>query len=167
MKSHWFLALNNSALKVVSIVKNYSNVGVVLGVNNEVAAKYEWRKDALLITPVFIYMVLHILYSILFPWFTKSIFQLVLVVCVNMLVGWLIFMYKVTSKIRFDVLLGRGVGFMKNVAVTFFVPKLIYEWPQTNLCIIWWKVDKFEALFCRNQRLDKNKNWIDCFFRRK
>ena len=43
--------------------------------------------------------------------------------------GWLIFMYKVKSKIRLDILLGRGAGFMKNVAVTFFVLKSIYEWP--------------------------------------
>ena len=35
---------------------------------------------------------------------------------VRQYVGWLIFMYKVTSKIRFDVLLGGEGGFMKNVA---------------------------------------------------
>ena len=55
-------------------------------------------------------------------------------------------------------------GFMKNVAVTFSVPKSIYKWPQTNLCINWWKIEKFEALFCCNQRFDKNRNWTDCFF---
>ena len=38
-------------------------------------------------------------------------------------VGWLIFMYKVTPKIKFDVLLGGRGGFMKNVAVTFSVLK--------------------------------------------
>ena len=43
--------------------------------------------------------------------------------------GWLVFMYKVKSKISFDILLGRRGGFMKNVAVTFFVLKSIYEWP--------------------------------------
>ena len=40
-------------------------------------------------------------------------------------VGWLIFMKKVTSKIRFDFLLEGGGGFLKNVAVTFSVPKSI------------------------------------------
>ena len=44
-------------------------------------------------------------------------------------VGLLIFMYKVTTKIRFAVLLGGGGGFMKNVAVNFSVPKWIYERP--------------------------------------
>ena len=41
--------------------------------------------------------------------------------------GWLIFMYKVKSKIRLGILLGRGGGFMKNVAVTFFVLKSMYS----------------------------------------
>ena len=41
-------------------------------------------------------------------------------------------MYKVTSKIRLDVLLGEGGGFMKNVAVAFSVPKLIYGCPVTD-----------------------------------
>ena len=50
---------------------------------------------------------------------------------VRQYVGWLIFIYKVTSKIRFDVLLGGGVGFIKNIAVTFSIPKLIYKWPLT------------------------------------
>ena len=52
---------------------------------------------------------------------------------VRQYVGWLIFMYKVTSKIRFDVLLEEGAGFM-----TFSVPKSIYEWSlsaQTVICI--------------------------------
>ena len=48
---------------------------------------------------------------------------------VRQCVGWLIFMCKVKSKIRFDILLGRGGVFMKKVAVTFFVLKSIYEWP--------------------------------------
>ena len=48
---------------------------------------------------------------------------------VRQYVGWLIFMSKVKSKIRFDVLLVRGGGFMDNVAVMFSVPKSIYEWP--------------------------------------
>ena len=43
--------------------------------------------------------------------------------------GWLIFLYKVKSKIRIGILLGRGGGFMKNVAVTLSVLKSIYEWP--------------------------------------
>ena len=42
--------------------------------------------------------------------------------------GWLIFVFKVKSKTRFDILLGRGDGFMKNVAEMFSVLKLIYEW---------------------------------------
>ena len=46
---------------------------------------------------------------------------------VRQYLGWLIFMYKVKSKIRFDILLGRGGGFMKNVAVMFSVLKSIYE----------------------------------------
>ena len=46
--------------------------------------------------------------------------------------GWLIFMYKIKLKIRFDVLVRGGGGFMKNIAVTFSIPKLIYEWPQTR-----------------------------------
>ena len=40
---------------------------------------------------------------------------------------YVIFMYKVKSKIRFDILLGQGGGFMKNVAVMFSVLKSIYE----------------------------------------
>ena len=43
--------------------------------------------------------------------------------------GWLIFMYKVKSKIKFDTLLGQGGGFMKNVTMTFLILKSIYEWP--------------------------------------
>ena len=39
------------------------------------------------------------------------------------------FMCQVTSKIRFDVLLRGGGGFVKNIAVTFSIPKSIYEWP--------------------------------------
>ena len=58
---------------------------------------------------------------------------------VRQCVGWLIFMYKVTSKIRLNLLLGAGGGFMKNVAVKFSVPKLIYERPltQKRLSILW------------------------------
>ena len=48
---------------------------------------------------------------------------------VRQYVGWLISMYKVSSKLRFDVLLRGGGGFMKNVAATFSVLKSIYEWP--------------------------------------
>ena len=48
---------------------------------------------------------------------------------VRQYVGWLFFMYKVTSKIRFDILLGGGDGFTKNITVTFSVPKPIYERP--------------------------------------
>ena len=39
-------------------------------------------------------------------------------------VGKLNFMCQVTSKIRFDVLLGGGC----HIAVTFSIPKSIYEW---------------------------------------
>ena len=46
---------------------------------------------------------------------------------VRQYVGWLIFMCKVTCKIRFNLLLGISVGFMNNVAVTFSVLKSIYE----------------------------------------
>ena len=42
------------------------------------------------------------------------------------------FMYQVTSKVRFDVLLRGGGGFMKNIAVMFSVPKSIYEWPLSR-----------------------------------
>ena len=41
--------------------------------------------------------------------------------------GWLIFIYKVKLKIRFDILLGRHGEFMKNVAVTFFILKSIIQ----------------------------------------
>ena len=41
----------------------------------------------------------------------------------------LIFMFKVASKIRFSVSLRGGDGFIKNVAGTFSIAKLIYEWP--------------------------------------
>ena len=40
----------------------------------------------------------------------------------------LTFMYKIKSKISFDILLGRVGGFMKNVAVTLSVLKSIYKW---------------------------------------
>ena len=46
---------------------------------------------------------------------------------------WLVFMHEVTSKIRLNVLSGRGGGFMKNVAVTFSVPKSIHECPLKDL----------------------------------
>ena len=48
---------------------------------------------------------------------------------VRQYVGWLIFMDKIMSKIRSDVLLGGRGGFMENVVVTFSIPKSIYEWP--------------------------------------
>ena len=44
--------------------KNYSKVGIILELN-EVVVEHEWQKDVLLITPIFLYTVLHILYSIL------------------------------------------------------------------------------------------------------
>ena len=49
---------------------------------------------------------------------------------VRQYVELLIFMYKVTSIIRFDLLfgVGGGGGGMKNVALLFSVPKSIYEW---------------------------------------
>ena len=43
-----FLALSNSALKMAS-GKNYSEVGIILEVNNELLSKHEWRKDISLI----------------------------------------------------------------------------------------------------------------------
>ena len=52
---------------------------------------------------------------------------------VRQYVGELIFMYKVTSKITFEVLLEGESGFMKNAAVRFSVPKQIYEWPLNVL----------------------------------
>ena len=45
-------------------------------------------------------------------------------------------MYNVTSKTSFDVLLRGGGGFMKNVTVTFSVPKSIYEWPVIAISIL-------------------------------
>ena len=42
--------------------------------------------------------------------------------------SWTTFMYQIKSKISVDILLGRVVGFMKTVAVTFSVLKSIYEW---------------------------------------
>ena len=53
MTSDQRLALSNLALKVVS-TKNYSKVGTILEVNNEVVIE------------ILLYMVLHILYSIFF-----------------------------------------------------------------------------------------------------
>ena len=44
-------------------------------------------------------------------------------------------MCKVASKIRFGVLFGGREGFIKNIAVTFFIPKLIYEWPLNKTLI--------------------------------
>ena len=49
---------------------------------------------------------------------------------------------EVTSKIRFDILLGEGDGFMKNVAMTLSVPKSIYEWPLTKV------VSFIQFVFC-------------------
>ena len=88
----------------------------------------------------------------------------------------LIFMYKVTSKIRFDVLLGGGGGFMKNVAVTFSVPKSVYEWPlkqhvriklshiniykikQQNLCASLFKQEKLQKTYLK-LRFSWLKSW--------
>ena len=117
-----------SVLKLVN-GKKYSNFEMILGVNNKVVAKTRMTKRC-----IAVYTVSHILYSILFlKW------RLVLLVCVIMLVEWSIFMDKVLSKIRFDVLLGGGYGFMKNVAS---VPKLIYEWHLQifNYNIISWMI---------------------------
>ena len=67
-------------------------------------------------------MVSHILYSTLLRWYINSkvepsfIGEIKVAASfggVRQYVGWLIFMYKVTSKIRFDTLLGGGVGLWK------------------------------------------------------
>ena len=85
------------------------------------------------------YIVSHILYSTLLSKYISSKFEPSFGEEINMEAGfggvhqcdgWLVFTYKVTSKIRFAVLLGGG--FMKNVAGTFSVPKLIYEWPLSK-----------------------------------
>ena len=65
---------------------------------------YSWLYKILLC------MVLHILYSRF--WWCASICRMI-------------------NFYRFDVLLGGWLGVMKNVAVTFSFPKLIYEWPLT------------------------------------
>ena len=48
---------------------------------------------------------------------------------VRQYIGSLIFVYKVKSKIGFEVLLGGGGRFMKSLVVTFSVPKSTYNWP--------------------------------------
>ena len=50
-----FLALSNSALKVLS--KNYSKVGIILDVNNEVVVETWIAKRCIAHTPVCLYMV--------------------------------------------------------------------------------------------------------------
>ena len=88
-----------------------------------------------------LYIVSHILYSTLLRRYINSKFEPSFGEEINMKAvfdgvrqygGWLVFMYKVTSKIRFAVLLGERGGFMKNVGGTFSVPKLIYEWPLSK-----------------------------------
>ena len=62
-------------------------------------SKGERQKDAQLITPILLHMVWHILY-LGTPGFGN----------VRQYFGWLIFIYKVKSKVRFGALLGEGVG---------------------------------------------------------
>ena len=61
MASDQFLALRNSVLKV--LIKNYSKVGIILDVNNEVVVETWIAKRCIADTPVRLYMVLNILYS--------------------------------------------------------------------------------------------------------
>ena len=122
MISDQFLALNNIALKVVS-VKKYSKVWIILEVNNEVVAETWMARRSI---ADYINTSLHgFAYFVLHPSFKRPFFA---GENSNLLHRF---------KISFDVLSGEGGGFMKNVAVTFSVPKLIYELPlyskQNNL----------------------------------
>ena len=144
--------------------KNYSKVGVVLRVNNEVVVKIWMTKRC---TADYsstslhglAYFVIHA-FSLIYQIHPSACF-----VGVCQYVAWMINFLCIQlhrkSSLKFY---RRERGFMKNVAVTFSVPKSIYKWTQTNLCINWWKIETFEALFCCNQRFDKNRNWTDCFF---
>ena len=104
-----FLALSNSILKVVS-GKNYSKFAINLEWNNEVVFEM-WMAEKCI------------------AGYTNIFFNWVCIFCTAFFGGalqydrWLIFMWKDTSKIRFDVLLGGGGRgwegeFMENVAVT-------------------------------------------------
>ena len=48
---------------------------------------------------------------------------------------------------------GDGVGFMKNVEVTFSVPKLIYEWPLKPIAfrLDWIELEKKFSITIRQQ----------------
>ena len=91
--------LSNSTLKVVR-GKNYSKFGIILDVNNEVVVEIWITKRCVAD------------YTNASVWFR--------ILCIagfggmRQYVGWLICMYKVTSKIRFDVLLRGGVGLWKT-----------------------------------------------------
>ena len=112
-----FLALSNSALKMVS-GKNYSKVGII-------------PITECLFVQLFLSRTLLRRYisSKIEPSFVEDIKMTNAFGGVRQYVEWLIIMYKVTSKIKFDIFLWGGGGFMKNVAVTFSVPKSIYKWP--------------------------------------
>ena len=105
--------LSNSALNLVS-GKSYSEVGIILEVNNEVAVKAWMAKD----TNTSLH-VSQILYSTLLRRNISSKVEPSFVEDIKMAAGfrgvpceyvwWLIFMYKVTLKIKFDVLFEEGV----------------------------------------------------------
>ena len=82
---------------------------------------------------------------------------------VRQYLGWSIFMYKVTSKIRFDVLLGGGGAFMKNAAVALSVPKLIYGWSLTdNLFQTDYSVEEMQMIcIAKNDSKTEVAFWID------
>ena len=115
----------------------------------------------MLITPILLYMASHILYSTLLRYITSKV-KPSFVEDINMVAGFgylcqyverltFMFMYKVTSKIGFDVLFGGGGGFMKNVAVTFSVPKSIYGLPLTG-----------NHYFCVSRLLQKQPPEVFC-----
>ena len=71
-------------------------------------------------------------------------------------------MHKVASKIKFDVLLGGGSAFMKNVVVTFSVPKSIYEWPLNKRPTPrTWDSYKKHLNFCVNLLRKIKKNFFE------
>ena len=92
MTSDQFLALSNSVLKMVR-GKNYSNFGINLEWNNEVVFEMWMAKKCIADYN-----------NIFFAWF--CIFCTVFFGGVLQYDRWLIFIYKVISKIRFNVLLG-------------------------------------------------------------
>ena len=108
VKSDRFLALNNSALKVVSrknrIIRITQRWFVHFFLSHSLFCRYISSK----VKPLFVEDIK------MAPGFGRE----------RQYVGKLNFMCQVTSKIRFDVLLGGGC----HIAVTFSIPKSIYEW---------------------------------------